>query len=1122
MLFTPSTRMIALQNPVRRRNRKHTTVITRLFRPKLEPLEDRLLLSSMAWPEWLAPQPALAAALATLDSAQALGFVANPDSQAPFQAASATGSIVDQGGAGTVDWYSFTLDEASDVRLATFDATGGNHLNGVLSLYNTNPLDPFYPLSFTAPPFDPQQHRLLAQEDAATAPLERKLAAGTYFVAVSGQGNRYFNPFLAESGYAGDTGDYRLLVTTTPLPLGPNDGPAVLSVDFASDPTGAPVLHGSPLAIYVGFSSPIDPSTVSLWQPWSLPGDPPPTVQLTYNPTGEFGSENDRPIVFTGFYYSPVAKELQLQPAAPLGPGFYRLTLAGNPGDLFNPVLTDATNTFNIGQNHDHASGQDFATTFQIDGSEGTVGSEALADDTPASAHQLPPLTQNQLVQVAGTIGDDPAYDPSLPPPDPSAGAPLYLFNPASDVDLYHIQISGTGSYSFAVEVFAGRLGSTLDAAVSLFRLDASNPASPLQLIASNDNSSNTALTSDGRSRPLFTDPVLDVGLGAGDYYLAISASGNMPDMSGTDPGANGVFDPNVSHSGSNGNSTGAYVLNILLQPAVPAPRVSATSISAGAVLTSPPSRLTVTFDSHVNVATLANQAFNATSESTVSGVFLVGPDDQRYFPRLESYSVATHQAEFLLLDRLPNGINELHLSGAHGLTAFGGVRLAGNDASGDYVLAFAVDDPTAPSDPLNRSGDASATPSDVQDLGILFPHELQTGVTVTGTLAAPKADGTPDCDRYTIELLQPQKYHFTLTGSPDAPDALQLTITDAAGAVVNALSQDTPNALFGNLLPGSYTVRICGSSSDGPAPGPYQLLITLLNVPENPPPLSIGATPVLQIRSTNNPAPLPPTGPMQGPTVGRNLEPAPQPIVTVSISPPSVGAASGQGPSLVVRAELLGGVTSTESNIAVAAAAPLQVQGLTTVPSVAAGNAVLTGAALLTILSLASAGPIEPAPESGLATSDAIGAFTRGALDLGTRWLESIPQWEVPSVPGPPMALENQLPLREVELAPLVIALSESTVNSGANAQTQEFPDWSGEAVATVSSEEPAVPVRNETTRNSLAWLGAMFGAALAAFSVWKSLHAPGSPAALKERRKKVRKPPSDVDNDATTVIPQ
>ena len=424
-------------------------------------------------------------------------------------------------------------------------------------------------------------------------------------------------------------------------------------------------------------------------------------------------------------------------------------------------------------------------------------------------------------------------------------------------MDLYQFQISGPGTYEFSAEVFAGRIGSTLDPALSLFRVDPSNSPSPLQLVASNDGSGNQTVASNGQFLPLVTDPVLDVGLTAGVYYVAVSSSGNLPDLNGNPPGSNGNFDPNVSESGTNGSSTGPYVLNVLIQPAAPAPHVVSTSIPAGE--TAPPTQLTVTFDSTVNLLALANQADSgaATTEPTLSSVYIVEPNGQRVFPGLLSYDTATNQATFLMLDRLPNGVNQLHLSGPNGLTGLGGNPLVGNDPSGDYVVSVTVADPTAPADPLNRTEDMSADPSGtVPNLGVLFPGEVQSGVTVTGTLAASAIS-----DSFTLQLLEPQEYQFALNGPPLVPGGpltslpanLQMTITDATGTVVTPLANGNADTVLANLTPGLFTIQISQSSGGSTVSVAYAILITMLYAHDNPPPLSVGATPVLQIRTLSN-----------------------------------------------------------------------------------------------------------------------------------------------------------------------------------------------------------------------------------------------------------------------------
>src|SRR6202035_5138363 len=97
--------------------------------------------------------------------------------------------------------------------------------------------------AFSAP-YDPLGHRLLVQQQAAAggnedgSPIVRSLAAGDYYVAVSGAGNFYFHPFVAGSGYPGSTGPYRLLFQATDLQITAADLPAVLAIDPDAHPVG--------------------------------------------------------------------------------------------------------------------------------------------------------------------------------------------------------------------------------------------------------------------------------------------------------------------------------------------------------------------------------------------------------------------------------------------------------------------------------------------------------------------------------------------------------------------------------------------------------------------------------------------------------------------------------------------------------------------------------------------------------------------------------------------------------------------------------------------------------------------------------------------------------------------
>src|SRR5262249_15125171 len=151
-------------------------------------------------------------------------------------------------GAAGVDWYSFTLAQPASVTLNAVPATAATA--PVLSLYNSDQFD-------WADPFDPLGDRLVAQTQApdgvsaggtsgdGTATLTRPLAAGTYYVAVSGAGNDRFNPFIAGSGYAGSTGPYLLQLSAADLNLDPAGGPIVLT----SEPAANQSVDHSPLVI---------------------------------------------------------------------------------------------------------------------------------------------------------------------------------------------------------------------------------------------------------------------------------------------------------------------------------------------------------------------------------------------------------------------------------------------------------------------------------------------------------------------------------------------------------------------------------------------------------------------------------------------------------------------------------------------------------------------------------------------------------------------------------------------------------------------------------------------------------------------------------------------------------
>jgi hypothetical protein len=821
----------------RRRARRRAPAI----RLHLEALEDRCLLSA-----------AVAPANATLDQANSLGTLTGT--------VAVSGAVAPPAEPAQVNWYSFALTRPANVTLSARPWFG--QPGPVLSLYNSDASD-------FADLLDPLGHRLVAQAQGGVggaATITRPLAAGTYYVAVSGAGNRYFNPFLADSGYPGAGASYRLTLSETDLPLAPAGGPVVL----ASTPNAGDQLGSSPLVVRLDLSTALDPTTVLQGQ----------DVRLTFNPTGQFGDPAmDQDVPLSNVNYTPEANELQIVPVDALAPGYYRVFLGGDSSGG-QPVLLGASEV-PLGTNAAHPSGQDFALTFRVTGVEGNPS--GAADDTFATAHSVGNVTTAGLVQVAGTIGNDPAYDPNNPDPN--------LANAAADVDMYHFQITGPGNYALTAEAFAGRIGSPLDPALSLFKVD---PATgKYQLLGVNDNTLNSQQATNG-SLPLFTDPVLYAGLTAGDYYLAVSGSGNAPDPSqGLSPGVSPVFDPTVTHSGSGGYTTGDYVLNLFVQPASAPPQVVNGTFTPGAQLGGPPTTFVVQFSEPVNLPQLLYQASQQTNTTNIAAVYVKGSDGVRYYPRMVSYDAATNQATFLMLDAVPNGPAELHLSGPGGLTDLAGQPLVGSPAaSGDYVVPFTVNGPargSAGNPLLWYGGQANDTAASPQVLGTLFPHEFQKGVVVK-RLAQKGATDT--ADYYQFQVLQGREYVMTLSGTGLPAGALP-SLTDAAGRAISGVAQGKGGIKY-TLNAGTYVVRVGGWASAKAASVKYQLRIGLTGAPENPPPLTIGPAPAIRVQFAEGTPPAVTTG---GTTTGGTTTGGTTTGGTTTTPPPTGGVTTPPAP---------------------------------------------------------------------------------------------------------------------------------------------------------------------------------------------------------------------------------
>jgi hypothetical protein len=807
----------------------------------VELLETRTVPAAPSWTQQFALDNVAAGAVLT--AAPALNLQSVPTSGASIWRDLVQGAIA--ANSSQVDWYQLTLTATAHLTLTTFD-TPGSTFAGVISLYNNDP-DALVDNALlnggfvAAPndPLDPLGHRLVAQAQGTTGggtTLTWDLAAGTYYVAVSGAGNSFFHPFLAGSGLPGSSGGYRLAIEADALST---SGPVVLE----SNPTNNAFLAASPLVLRADLNQGIDPSSLIANQPSGN------TVQLLYSSDGTF-TTGVQPIYIDVHFspdptdlVSPGCDEIQVTPVAPLNAGYYELVLKG------------------IGQLNSTAP--DTIIQFQIGNGE--------PDDTAATAHNLGDLSQGAFTQLVGAIGDDPYYaffDPNHNNPlSPDYALPANYAG--ADVNLYHFTITAPGNYILLSEVFAGRIGSPLDAGLSLFQ----RQRNQLVLVTANDNTLNntTAVGDNGYfGTPLSLDPFLSAGLGAGDYYLAVSSGPNTPDASqGRSVGVGGVFDPNISHSGSgvtNANSftIGSYILNVRVAPNPGAPHIVSVSPAGGGNPIAPPTNFVVRFDQAMNLQQEAYAAFQFNSGVSLNSIFVQGPNGIDYYPRMIGYDPTTFTATFQLLDALPNGVNALHLSGPKGLDNLGGTPLAGNTPGGDYVVTFTVAGSPAGSgggQVILTDQEPNNSLAQAQNLGVLFPAMEQAGIPIVRDFSqAPPGSVADTADYYAFQVTQARQYTFTLTGSNLPPGTAPILMA-SDGSTISA----APNLFAGGvsvtafLLPGSYMIGVGGWTPTQAQNVSYRLYVSIGQVGDNPTPLTIGAAPAVSIRLVNGPSPSPP-----------------------------------------------------------------------------------------------------------------------------------------------------------------------------------------------------------------------------------------------------------------------
>ena len=334
-------------------------------------------------------------------------------------------------------------------------------------------------------------------------------------------------------------------------------------------------------------------------------------------------------------------------------------------------------------------------------------------------------------------------------------------------------------------EVFAGRIGSPLDPGVSLYELDPTNGS--LVFIAGNNNTLNPTQGTDG-SIPLFTDSALVAGLTAGDYYLAVADGSNTPSpLEGQMPGTPGLFDPDQPGSAQLGWSTGAYVLNLLVEPARESPLVVASSPSSGQVLDQAPTQLTVQFSEPINIQQLAYEAFASQESGDAHPGLHRRPRRHNVLsaiPVLQSHHERGHvpdarRPDQWLVRASPLGNGRPDRPRRQPDRWERPERRLCDSISGRGINARDRRQHDRRLFTLTRRPNQGVP----QDLGVLFPRELQAGVTV---VRGPDSGTSPDPGTTQDDYVDPAPPEPELfvhaRAATDLPSDAQVTVQDSSG----------------------------------------------------------------------------------------------------------------------------------------------------------------------------------------------------------------------------------------------------------------------------------------------------------------------------------------------------
>ncbi len=683
-----------------------------------------------------------------------------------------------------VDWYRFDVAVPEKVTL-TLDAPG------VITLFDTDSLA------------TPLGHRLIGQVEgtasAAGATLAIDLLPGVaYYAAVSGGGNRYFHPFLADSGTVGTRGPYDLAIQAdNPDSFDPTGGVQVVRSDIP-----AQGYTSAPLSLNIVLSQPID-------------------VTQDYVTILDANGNDLGPNVVI----SPDTNDLVVTPTAPLDIGSYQVVALDSNGNQF------------------------ITLPFAVVGREGHLDPAAAPDDTLATANALGDLTQAGLLQVPGVIGDDPGA------PVPANDVDMYRFSVSGpglntltaeafagrigspltpDLTLFRLTGATNPDGSPAWQLIAGNGGSQN----ALLAADGERPLLGDPILFSGLTAGDYVIAVSARGNG--SDPVAGLLPGSGGRF----------DPNRSESAANGsMTGPYVLNLFVQPGS--AY-----------RPWVMTSSIVAGSTISGPPVQFSVQFSAPVNLPQLSVLSANMNPATDRFPAFILDAAGHRHDLYLGTYDNTHNVATFGPLDRLTDGTYALHLSGPGGLTDLGGEALTGNDPSGDYVVPFSVTDSPAlpPRQILATWQDSADAPNDLGVLfpaetaaGLVIRRDFQ------GTATAPQDQA--DYYRFTLPtetnlVLELTGVGLNVPGRPVLLDAQGNPLYAAIDP------RDPGNHSISLLLPaGTYTVRVGTWSAASAGDVIYELHIARGSWAENPPPLTSGPVPGYRLR-LDSIAPPTPTAP--------------------------------------------------------------------------------------------------------------------------------------------------------------------------------------------------------------------------------------------------------------------